>query len=155
MVQERRKEGRKEGRKVLLAGAGTILRLCSSLLKSQCSREKGWWRKKDTLFKKLGTWEYDRLVSPKPPLSYQLEDKSIQRKVSEVYRWGYLRCSILSSYNHLETDCGVIRSASSWLSKESSKSKAAGFKCPVVPGISQACNRVFFKHLIILQLIQA
>ena len=58
LVQERRNEGRK-GR-VLLAEAGTKLRLCctllksqrSSLLKNQCFREKEWWRKKDTLFRK-------------------------------------------------------------------------------------------------------
>ena len=68
LVQERRKEGR-NGRKCY-SWNWNQMRLCCSLLKSQCSsllknqcfREKEWWRKKDTLFfptegNTVGRWQ--------------------------------------------------------------------------------------------------
>lgn len=63
-----------------MLSAGTELRCSCSSLRSQCSRDKGWWKKKDALFRKLATWEDGGLVSPKASPSCQLEGKGVYRE---------------------------------------------------------------------------
>lgn len=81
---------------VLLARDWTKLIFCCLLLKSQCSRGKGWWKKKDAfsgrcLFRKPATWADGGLASLKSSLSCWLDRKGFYRgnwEVSGICRWG-------------------------------------------------------------------
>ena len=64
-------------------GARNQLRFGCSLLKSQCSRSKGRWKKKGALFRKLATWGGGELVSPKPSPSGQIR---VQEPLKESFK---------------------------------------------------------------------